>query len=332
MPSKGNESYASITTSGDRSTACLSPSWIEEVIIDKDALVDKSGPFPYHTRIQALWKLVGEIQLIDLDNAYFIVKFTDERDYTKILTEGPWTIYGRYLTVQLWSKSFSTFEKYPSHAIVWVRLPGLPYRYYYKALFRRLVNHVGRVVKVDYNTQAGERGKFARLVTLVDLNKPLLSCIGSRFRVLNKLQDNRVEESTLKSKGTATSFAGSIHNTTIVPMFEGQPAQVIVHDPATNKDHLKDSHDAVRIVEKARKSNESKTRARPALGALVPNIAAHNVPNETARRSCLGDPPDDEQAMRMEECSEQEEMVDCSSMMELVDDIVRQGPKATEIL
>ncbi|KAK8519553.1 hypothetical protein V6N12_025588 [Hibiscus sabdariffa] len=37
---------------------------------------------------------------------------------------------------------------------------------------------VGCVVKVDYNTQAGDRGKFARLTVMVDSNKPLKSCIG----------------------------------------------------------------------------------------------------------------------------------------------------------
>ncbi|KAL4348930.1 hypothetical protein GQ457_17G018460 [Hibiscus cannabinus] len=62
--------------------------------------------------------------------------------------------------------------------MVWVRLPGLPYRYYCKALFRRIAQLVGKVVKVDYNTQAGERGKLARLAIMVDLNKPLKPCIG----------------------------------------------------------------------------------------------------------------------------------------------------------
>ncbi|KAL4384619.1 hypothetical protein GQ457_15G006160 [Hibiscus cannabinus] len=77
-----------------------------------------------------------------------------------------------------WSRSFSTSEKHPSKVVVWVRLPGLPYKYYSKALFRRIAAIVGDVVKVDYNTKAGERGKFARLAVTVDLNKPLIPCIG----------------------------------------------------------------------------------------------------------------------------------------------------------
>ncbi|KAL4281257.1 hypothetical protein GQ457_03G022950 [Hibiscus cannabinus] len=129
-------------------------------------------------RIHALWKPIGDLQLVDLENNYFWVRFKDEKDCAYALTEGPWTIYGSYLTVQPWSRSFSTSEKHPSSVIVWVRLPGLPYRYYCKALFRRIANLVGKVVRVDYNTKAEEMGKFARLVVMVDLNKPLRSCIG----------------------------------------------------------------------------------------------------------------------------------------------------------
>ncbi|KAL4353103.1 hypothetical protein GQ457_06G028150 [Hibiscus cannabinus] len=159
----------------------LSPDKI--IVRDEDCVVDHSGRFPrisfaesVHAQIDLIQK--GEIQLIDLDNNYFLVRLEDPRDYERSLTEGPWTIFGCYLTVQPWSRAFNTSEKHPSHVVAWVRLPGLPYRYYTKALFRRIAAVIGTVVKVDYNTDAGERGKFARLAIMVDLNKPLVPCIG----------------------------------------------------------------------------------------------------------------------------------------------------------
>ncbi|KAL4308431.1 hypothetical protein GQ457_01G006790 [Hibiscus cannabinus] len=150
----------------------------EIIILDDDVLLDRSGAIPsiqfsnrvhdqvdrnmrnaiivrllgrstgYRSllsRIQSLWKHVGELQLIDLDNSYYLIRFSALEDYNKV--------------------------------IVWVRLPGLPYRYYTKAIFRHIASFIGKVVKIDYNTDAGDRGKFARLAILVDLNKPLLSCI-----------------------------------------------------------------------------------------------------------------------------------------------------------
>ncbi|KAL4353283.1 hypothetical protein GQ457_06G010470 [Hibiscus cannabinus] len=130
------------------------------------------------SRIQMLWKPVGEFRLIDIDNNYFSVQFASEQDYMKVLMGGPWTVYGNYLTIQPWSRKFSTSEKHPSQVLVWVRLSGLPYKYYTKALFRRIAEAIGNVVKVDYNTLEGDRGRFAHLALLVDLNKPLLSCVG----------------------------------------------------------------------------------------------------------------------------------------------------------
>ncbi|KAL4319850.1 hypothetical protein GQ457_18G018210 [Hibiscus cannabinus] len=128
-------------------------------------------------RIEALWKPKGEIKLIDLDNDYYLVRFALEEDCDKVLSEGPWVIYGSYLTVQPWSRTFSTAKDHPSKVMVWVRLPGLPYRYYTKSLFRYIALALGEVVRIDYNTTAGNRGRFARLAIVVDLEKPLRSGI-----------------------------------------------------------------------------------------------------------------------------------------------------------
>ncbi|KAL4296692.1 hypothetical protein GQ457_12G011660 [Hibiscus cannabinus] len=215
VPAIGKISYASVVAQGQERTGTdmgedvLDPNNV--VVLDEDCVIYNYGDYPsikfstrvhdqidrsmrnvvivrllgrnigYGTllnRLHALWKPKWEIQLINLENNYFLVRLEDMRDYEVVLIEGPWTIFGNYLTVHPWSRSFNTDEKHPSQVIVWVRLPGLPYRYYYKALFRHIAQVVGKVVKVDYNTQAGERGKFARLAITVDLNKPLTPCIG----------------------------------------------------------------------------------------------------------------------------------------------------------
>ncbi|KAE8691300.1 hypothetical protein F3Y22_tig00110890pilonHSYRG00751 [Hibiscus syriacus] len=163
----GKTTYASMVADSPTSLKTLNSGCginnDEVIVLEDDYIIDRP---------------VGEVHLTDLDNNYFLVKFADERDYIKVLTEGPWTIYESYLTVQPWSRNFSTVEKYSYQVIIWIRLPGLPYRYYTKALFRLIATMVGDVVKIDYNIQVGERGNFARLAVLVDLNKPLIPCIG----------------------------------------------------------------------------------------------------------------------------------------------------------
>ncbi|KAL4317972.1 hypothetical protein GQ457_18G007610 [Hibiscus cannabinus] len=126
------------------------------------------------SRVQTLWNLSGEMHLIDLDNDYFLVRFAMVEDYDKVLSGGPWMVYDSYLTVQPWSQDFSTSAKFPSKVLVWVRLPGLPYRYYTKSLFRAIAGVLGSVVRIDYNTKEGKRGRFARLAIMVNLVDPLV--------------------------------------------------------------------------------------------------------------------------------------------------------------
>ncbi|KAL4278661.1 hypothetical protein GQ457_03G021150 [Hibiscus cannabinus] len=166
----GKETYAAMAAkgrSGNGVPALVNDADPDEVfVLDEDCTVDDSGKYPTihfsdrvhdrvdwsmrHTiivwllgraigykvlldRIYGLWHPRGELQLIDLENNYYLVRFEDERDY-------------------------ADFNR------------GV-------ARFRRM-RSILRVIKVDYNTKAGERGKFVRLAISVDLNKPLRSCIG----------------------------------------------------------------------------------------------------------------------------------------------------------
>ncbi|KAL4278142.1 hypothetical protein GQ457_03G020710 [Hibiscus cannabinus] len=202
---------ATVSGASEKGTADMGRNGMEDfVLLEEDCIVDDSGSFPsiefservhslidasmsqavivrllgrsigYRTllsRVRSLWQLKGEFQLVDLANEYYLVKFSNEWDYAHVLSDGPWTIFGNYLTVQPWSRSFSTTADFPTEVIVWVRISGLPYRYYSKALFRRIAAVIGKVVKIDYNTREGERGRFARLAVLVDLTRPLIPCL-----------------------------------------------------------------------------------------------------------------------------------------------------------
>ncbi|GMI75472.1 hypothetical protein HRI_001216500 [Hibiscus trionum] len=130
-----------------------------------------------HNRVHMMWKSVGEISIVDLDNEYFLARFAMESDYESVLSGGPWVIYGSYLTVQPWSRDFSTAIDHPRKLLVWLRLPGLPYRYYSSSIFEAITGVLGEVIRVDFNTIEGSRGKFARLAVVVDLEKPLIPAI-----------------------------------------------------------------------------------------------------------------------------------------------------------
>ncbi|KAI9108113.1 hypothetical protein K1719_020986 [Acacia pycnantha] len=82
-------------------------------------------------------------------------------------------IYGAYLTVQPWSLEFDFNTPTISKVVVWVRIPGLSFRYYHKSALRAIGSLLGEVVKIDYSTESRGRGKYARIVVLIDLEQSL---------------------------------------------------------------------------------------------------------------------------------------------------------------
>ncbi|KAI5350426.1 hypothetical protein L3X38_003317 [Prunus dulcis] len=56
---------------------------------------DQIPPMP-----EQRWRLKGPMQLVDLDNGFFIVRFVLEEDLLYVLTGGPWVVAGQYVAVQ----------------------------------------------------------------------------------------------------------------------------------------------------------------------------------------------------------------------------------------
>ncbi|KAK9083024.1 hypothetical protein Scep_029495 [Stephania cephalantha] len=111
-------------------------------------------------RIQLLWNLKGRLRLTDIDNGYYMAKFSLNEDYMHVLLNGPWTIMGHYLTFQPWTPHFATDRPNLSAVATWIRLPGLPFRYYRKNILREIAETIGDFIKIDYNTVSGERGNL----------------------------------------------------------------------------------------------------------------------------------------------------------------------------
>ncbi|KAI9115281.1 hypothetical protein K1719_013600 [Acacia pycnantha] len=134
----------------------------------------------YHeliARSQALWKPRGSYQVVDMEGGFYCATFALEEDYMKVLTGGPWMVYGAYLTVQPWSLDFDAKTSVVSKMVAWIRIPGLSFRYYHKSTLRAIGTLLGEVVKIDYMTETRGRGKYARVTILIDLLRPLIPWI-----------------------------------------------------------------------------------------------------------------------------------------------------------
>ncbi|MBA0851430.1 hypothetical protein Goshw_019685, partial [Gossypium schwendimanii] len=74
---------------------------------------------------QLLIKDMATTVLVDIENRYFLVKFQNKDDFEKVLSQGPWIIYGQYLIVQSWTTDFNLMQPYPSVVKAWIRLSSL---------------------------------------------------------------------------------------------------------------------------------------------------------------------------------------------------------------
>lgn len=139
-----------------------------------------------HTRLVRLWKPAGDIEFMDLENDYFLVRFAERYDLQKVLSGGPWMLFDHYIVIQRWKPEFSPFEDELKRVAVWIRIPALPIEYYDKRVLWKIGNCLGRTVKVDANTLrrkedtmeecfVTERARFARVCIEVDLRKTLVS-------------------------------------------------------------------------------------------------------------------------------------------------------------
>ncbi|KAH1113958.1 hypothetical protein J1N35_007336 [Gossypium stocksii] len=100
-----------------------------------------------HNRITSLWKPISSFHLMDIENGYYLVRFLNRTDFDRVLTQGPWIIFGQYPIVQPWTKEFSPMQPYPSVVLIVEAIGGL----------------VGKVVKLDLQTDNRSRGRLLAL-------------------------------------------------------------------------------------------------------------------------------------------------------------------------
>lgn len=126
-------------------------------------------------RLGDLWANGGKLDIIDLDDGFYIVRFFSKIQYLLALNNGPWMVQGHYIAVKKWRPHFSTKHEEIASTLAWVRIPKLPVEYFDEHVLMKLGNLLGKAVRVDDTTMNVERGKYARLCVEIDLKKPLMS-------------------------------------------------------------------------------------------------------------------------------------------------------------
>ncbi|CAI0430335.1 unnamed protein product [Linum tenue] len=147
--------------------------WRSALIVQ--GLGKKVAFLPLARRLNYLWARHGDIQISDMKNGCFLVRFRSKKDYEFTSEGGPWLLGETYLTVHRWYKGFNPWKATMKSATVWVQLPDLPIEFFNAEAVTMIAQLIGKPVRVDRATELGDRGNYARVSVEVDLTRPLLS-------------------------------------------------------------------------------------------------------------------------------------------------------------
>ncbi|RYR33268.1 hypothetical protein Ahy_A10g047827 [Arachis hypogaea] len=120
------------------------------------------------------WAKQSTINVTDLEEKFFLIRFHAQEDYAYALFEGPWMIADHYLLVQRWIPLFFPHEMRIQKVAVWVRIHNLPVELYNKYFLGKVGNSQGTMLKIDGYTSIHSREKFARICVEVDLRQQLV--------------------------------------------------------------------------------------------------------------------------------------------------------------
>lgn len=77
-------------------------------------------------RLPSVWSCRGTVEVLELQNQFYLFTFSLENDLDRARRWSPWTVAGKKLMVTNWVLNFDPMKAYIACMLVWVQLPGLP--------------------------------------------------------------------------------------------------------------------------------------------------------------------------------------------------------------
>ncbi|KAK8528330.1 hypothetical protein V6N12_074861 [Hibiscus sabdariffa] len=84
-----------------------------------------------------------------IENDYFLVTFCSHSNFLHVLTNGPWLVFGHYLTIEPWMVDFSSAKPYPSKVMAWICLPSSSITLYKSSLISEIGECIGKLIEYE---------------------------------------------------------------------------------------------------------------------------------------------------------------------------------------
>lgn len=57
-----------------------------------------------------------------------MLRFQEESDRDRVISEGPWSFYGRPIVIKAWRRDLELVKEHFNALPIWIRLPNLDFR------------------------------------------------------------------------------------------------------------------------------------------------------------------------------------------------------------
>lgn len=176
-----DKDYCPLITLTEEEKKSLRQKWRQSLIIK---LRGKKVGYNYLQRkLQTMWRPEAFMNLVALENEYYLVRFHSIDDYKFARDQGPWSILDHYFMVKEWTPNFDPITNKTEKLIVCVRIPCLPIEYFDYEILKKVGEKIGKPISGDHNTGRATRGRFARICVEIDITKPLLTMFKLHKRV-----------------------------------------------------------------------------------------------------------------------------------------------------
>ncbi|XP_074305950.1 uncharacterized protein LOC141641178 [Silene latifolia] len=121
--------------------------------------------------VRKLWAAYKIVKISFLPNGVFLVRFLTKECQTLVLQQGFPMFDNKPVVVKQWTESCSLHKERVKFVPIWVRLCGLPLKFWSKNCLSKLVGLLGKFLKRDGATEDKTRLGFARLLVEVEVGQ-----------------------------------------------------------------------------------------------------------------------------------------------------------------
>ncbi|KAI0523298.1 hypothetical protein KFK09_005693 [Dendrobium nobile] len=118
--------------------------------------------------IKKTWTLIGSVQLLSLNDGFFLFRFSCREDYDLVWSRGVWFLLGKPFVFQKWHPKFVPKREDFSSVPIWVKIHDLPLACWNSEGISRIASKIGIPVAADKLTELKTRLTYARVCVLVD--------------------------------------------------------------------------------------------------------------------------------------------------------------------